>query len=138
MPSNANVATITLITLIYAPPGPAEGAGRGSAARVGNRSREGTALLATSVSHQLSRLGAATGVKLVQRVGRGIRLTPEGHLLANRATEILGRVDAATNELAAQVGLPTGRVRLAASASTLSTIVPKRPPGWPEHTRDSN
>lgn len=78
-----------------------------------------------SVSHHLSRLEAATGVKLVQRVGRGIRLTPEGHLLANRATEILGRVDAATNELAAQVGLQTGRVRLAANASALSTIVPK-------------
>src|SRR5918997_1658289 len=62
-----------------------------------------------SVSHHLSRLEAATGVKLVQRIGRGIRLTPEGQLLANRAAEILGRVDAATNELAAQVGLQAGR-----------------------------
>src|SRR5262245_13976595 len=78
-----------------------------------------------SVSHHLSRLEAATGVKLIQRVGRGIRLTPEGRLLANRATEIVGRVDAATNELAAQVGLQSGRVRLAANASTLSTVVPK-------------
>ncbi|MEV0386510.1 LysR family transcriptional regulator [Nonomuraea sp. NPDC050643] len=78
-----------------------------------------------SVSHHLSRLEAATGVKLVQRVGRGIRLTPEGRLLANRAIEIVGRVDAATSELAAQVGLRTGRVRLAANASPLSTIVPK-------------
>jgi DNA-binding transcriptional LysR family regulator len=78
-----------------------------------------------SVSHHLSRLEAATGVKLVQRTGRGIRLTPEGQLLADRAAEILGRVDAATNELAAQVGLRAGRVRLAANASTLSTIVPK-------------
>ena len=78
-----------------------------------------------SVSHHLSRLEAATGVKLVQRVGRGIRLTPEGQLLASRATEIVGRVDAATNELAAQVGLQAGRVRLAANASVLSTIVPK-------------
>ncbi|MEV0221044.1 LysR family transcriptional regulator [Streptomyces sp. NPDC050704] len=78
-----------------------------------------------SVSHHLSRLEAATGVKLVQRVGRGIRLTPEGELLANRATEIVGRVDAATNELTAQVGLRTGRVRLAANSSALSTIVPK-------------
>ncbi|MFC4855477.1 LysR family transcriptional regulator [Actinophytocola glycyrrhizae] len=77
-----------------------------------------------SVSHHLSRLEAATGVKLVQRIGRGIRLTPEGELLANRAAEIVGRVDAATNELAAQVGLQSGRVRLAANASTLSTIVP--------------
>ncbi|WP_028925060.1 LysR family transcriptional regulator [Pseudonocardia acaciae] len=78
-----------------------------------------------SVSHHLARLEAATGVKLVQRIGRGIRLTPEGRLLANRAAEILGRVDAATNELAGRVGLRAGRVRLAANASTLSTIVPK-------------
>src|SRR5919199_1753204 len=78
-----------------------------------------------SVSHHLSRLEAVTGVKLVQRTGRGIRLTPEGRLLANRAAEILGRVDAAANELAAQVGLQAGRVRLAANASTLSTLVPK-------------
>jgi DNA-binding transcriptional LysR family regulator len=77
-----------------------------------------------SVSHHLSRLEAATGVRLVQRIGRGIRLTPEGRLLANRAAEIVGRVDAATNELAAQVGLQAGRVRLAANASALSTIVP--------------
>jgi DNA-binding transcriptional LysR family regulator len=78
-----------------------------------------------SVSHHLSRLEAATGVKLVQRIGRGIRLTPEGLLLANRAAEIVGRVDAATTELAAQAGLQAGRVRVAANASTLSTIVPK-------------
>src|SRR5918993_5331000 len=49
-----------------------------------------------SVSHHLGRLEAATGAKLIQRVGRGIRLTPEGELLAQRATEILGRVDAAS------------------------------------------
>lgn len=77
-----------------------------------------------SVSHHLARLEAATGVKLVQRIGRGIRLTPEGRLLADRAAEILGRVDAAANELAAQVGLQTGLVRLAANASALSTLVP--------------
>jgi DNA-binding transcriptional LysR family regulator len=78
-----------------------------------------------SVSHHLSRLEAAAGAKLLQRVGRGIRLTPEGQLLASRATEIVGRVEAATKELAAQVGLQAGRVRLAANASVLSTIVPK-------------
>jgi DNA-binding transcriptional LysR family regulator len=78
-----------------------------------------------SVSHHLARLEEATGVNLVQRIGRGIRLTPEGRLLAHRAAEILGRVDAATKELAAQVGLRSGRVRLAANASALSTIVPR-------------
>jgi DNA-binding transcriptional LysR family regulator len=78
-----------------------------------------------SVSHHLARLEAATGTKLIQRVGRGIRLTPEGQLLAGRATEIVGRVDAATAELAAQVGLRAGRVRLAGFQSVLSTIVPR-------------
>jgi DNA-binding transcriptional LysR family regulator len=77
-----------------------------------------------SVSHHLARLEAATGARLVQRVGRGIRLTPEGELLANRATEIIGRIDSASNELAAQVGLQAGRVRLAGFQSVLSTIVP--------------
>lgn len=77
-----------------------------------------------SVSHHLGRLEAATGAKLIQRVGRGIRLTPEGELLAGRAAEILGRVDAASVELAARVGLRAGRVRLAGFQTILSTLVP--------------
>lgn len=78
-----------------------------------------------SVSHHLGRLEAATGAKLIQRVGRGIRLTPEGELLAQRAAEIVGRVDAASVELAAHLGLRAGRVRLAGFQTVLSTIVPK-------------
>ena len=79
----------------------------------------------SSVSHHLARLESATGATLIQRVGRGIRLTPEGQLLANRAAEIVGRVESASNELAAQIGLRAGRVRLAGFQSVLSTIVPK-------------
>jgi molybdate transport repressor ModE-like protein len=78
-----------------------------------------------SVSHHLGRLENATGAKLIQRVGRGIRLTPEGELLAQRATEILGRLDAASVELAARVGLRSGRVRLAGFQTVLSTLIPK-------------
>jgi DNA-binding transcriptional LysR family regulator len=77
-----------------------------------------------SVSHHLARLEAETGVKLIQRAGRGIRLTDAGRLLADRATEVLGRLDAAETELAAQAGLRAGRVRLAAFPSALGTIVP--------------
>ena len=77
-----------------------------------------------SITHHLGRLEAATGAKLLQRAGRGIRLTPEGQLLASRATEILGRIDAVAAELAAHVGLQAGRVRLAGFQSVLSTIVP--------------
>lgn len=77
-----------------------------------------------SVSHHLARLEAEVGARLIQRVGRGIRLTPEGQTLSHRAAEILGRVDAATSELSAQVGLRAGRVRLAGFQSVLSTLVP--------------
>src|SRR3984885_3279303 len=77
-----------------------------------------------SVSHHLSRLEAETGALLTQRAGRGVRLTDAGRLLAERAEEILGRLDAAENDLAAHVGLRAGRVRLAAFPSALSTLVP--------------
>jgi DNA-binding transcriptional LysR family regulator len=66
-----------------------------------------------AISHHLSRLETQLGAQLVQRVGRGIRLTPAGRLLAERAAEIIGRVDSATTELSALVGLNAGRVRLA-------------------------
>jgi DNA-binding transcriptional LysR family regulator len=77
-----------------------------------------------SVSHHLARLEAETGSRLLQRVGRGVRLTDAGVLLAARAEEIIGRLDAAEEELAAYTGLRTGRVRLAAFPSALSTLVP--------------
>jgi DNA-binding transcriptional LysR family regulator len=77
-----------------------------------------------SVSHHLARLEAETGTKLVQRAGRGIRLTDAGRLLAERAAEVIGRLDAAENELAVYSGLRAGRLRLAAFPSALGTIVP--------------
>jgi DNA-binding transcriptional LysR family regulator len=78
-----------------------------------------------SVTHHLGRLEAETSAQLLQRVGRGIRLTPAGQLLADRATEILGRIDAADAELSAHVGLSAGRVRLAAFASAIGSLVPQ-------------
>ena len=77
-----------------------------------------------SVSHHLARLEAETGTKLVTKAGRGIRLTDAGRLLAERASEIIGRLDAAENELAAHSGLRAGRLRLAAFPSALGTLVP--------------
>src|SRR5919198_6267723 len=78
-----------------------------------------------SVSHHLARLEAETGAALVRRAGRGIRLTEAGRVLAERAAEILGRLDAAEAELSAHVGLTQGRVRLAAFPSALGTFVPQ-------------
>src|SRR6478735_8588573 len=78
-----------------------------------------------SVSHHLARLEAETGAQLLQRVGRGVRLTRAGQLLADRAAEIIGRVDAAEAELSAHVGLTAGRVRLAGFASAIGSLVPR-------------
>ena len=77
-----------------------------------------------SVTHHIARLEAETGAQLLQRVGRGIRLTPAGQLLADRAAEIIGRIDAAGAELSAHVGLTAGRVRLAGFASAIGSLVP--------------
>src|SRR5215203_5697587 len=77
-----------------------------------------------SVTHHLARLEAETGAQLLQRVGRGIRLTPAGQLLADRAAEIIGRIDAAGAELSAHVGLTAGRVRLAGFSSAIASLVP--------------
>jgi DNA-binding transcriptional LysR family regulator len=78
-----------------------------------------------SVSHHLARLEAESGAQLLQRVGRGVRLTPAGQLLADRAAEIIGRIDAAGAELSAHVGLSAGRVRLAGFSSAIGSLVPR-------------
>ncbi|MGH1553281.1 LysR family transcriptional regulator [Streptomyces sp. L7] len=46
-----------------------------------------------SVSHQLAKLEAEVGVPLLQRMGRGIRLTEAGRLLVDRAESILAQVE---------------------------------------------
>jgi len=78
-----------------------------------------------AISHHLSRLEAQLGAQLLQRVGRGVRLTPAGRLLADRAAEIIGRVDSATAELSTLVGLTAGRVRLSGYSSVMSSLVPQ-------------
>src|SRR5438874_4912544 len=78
-----------------------------------------------SVSHHLARREAETGAQLLQRVGRGIRLTEAGWMLADRAAEILGRIEAADAELSAHVGLTVGRVRLAGFSSAIGALVPR-------------
>src|SRR3954451_9654757 len=78
-----------------------------------------------SVSHHLARLEAETGAQLLQKSGRGIRLTQAGQLLADRAAEIIGRIDAAEAELSAHVGLTAGRVRVAGFASAIGSLVPR-------------
>lgn len=70
---------------------------------------------------QLRVLEADTGARLLQRV----RLTEAGRLLADRAAEIIGRVDSAAAELSTHVGLKAGRVRPAGFNSVMGSLVPR-------------
>ncbi len=77
-----------------------------------------------TISHHLRRLEAETASVLLQRVGRGVRLTPDGVRLAERGEEILGLLTRAGEELHAATSLQAGRVRLAAFPSAAATLVP--------------
>ncbi|NYJ02361.1 DNA-binding transcriptional LysR family regulator [Nocardioides thalensis] len=77
-----------------------------------------------TISHHLRRLEAETGSVLLQRVGRGVRLTPDGERLARRGEEILGLLARAEAELDAATSLQAGAVRLAAFPSGAATLVP--------------
>jgi DNA-binding transcriptional LysR family regulator len=77
-----------------------------------------------SVSHHLAKLESEVGVPLLQRMGRGIRLTEAGRLLVERAEVILAQVEAAHAEVEELAGLRTGRLRLASFPSALATLVP--------------
>ncbi|MEO1087200.1 MAG: LysR family transcriptional regulator, partial [Acidobacteriota bacterium] len=52
-------------------------------------------LTASAVSQQLSKLETETGQKLLERQGRGVRLTDAAHLLVGHADRILSLVEQA-------------------------------------------
>ena len=78
-----------------------------------------------AVSQQLRRFEARTGIALVERVGRGIRLTQSGRVLARHANAVATAIEAAAGELAEIRGLRAGRVRLIAFPSASATLVPR-------------
>lgn len=78
-----------------------------------------------AVSQQLRRFEERTGIALVERVGRGIRLTESGRVLARHANAVATALEAAAGELAELRGLRAGRVRLVAFPSASATLVPR-------------
>ncbi|NTW38986.1 MAG: LysR family transcriptional regulator [Cellulomonadaceae bacterium] len=81
-------------------------------------------LTPSAVSQQLKVLGREAGVPLTERVGRGLRLTPAGAALAERAVDVavaLRRAEAACDEFVAR---PTGTVRVAAFQSAAQMLLP--------------
>lgn len=78
----------------------------------------------SAVSQQLRTAERDLGVRLVEPVGRGLRLTDAGRLLADAAVDVetaLARVEARLDEFR---GRPTGLVRIASLTSAAEFLVP--------------
>ncbi|UIJ33467.1 LysR family transcriptional regulator [Allobranchiibius sp. GilTou73] len=77
-----------------------------------------------AISQMVRRLEDRIGTVLVERLGRSVRLTEAGAVLARHAGPVLSALEAAESEVAAIAGLRAGRVRLMAFPSSSSTLVP--------------
>jgi molybdate transport repressor ModE-like protein len=77
-----------------------------------------------SASQHLKLLEAASGQRLVERTGRGSRLTEAGQVLAARAGQALASLGAADEELDALTGLQTGTIHLGASTAPGVYLLP--------------
>ena len=79
----------------------------------------------SAVSQQLAVLEREAGVVLLQRNGRGVRLTDAALMLVGHADALLERAALAESDLAAAAGTVTGRARVAAFQSvTLRLAAP--------------
>ena len=78
----------------------------------------------SAISQQLVLLEREVGAKLVEPVGRGVRLTAEGELLADHAERILRHVEEAEAALSASRSTTTGRVRMAVFQTAALTLMP--------------
>src|SRR5690242_9801130 len=71
----------------------------------------------SAVSQQLAVLEREAGLALLERAGRGVRLTDAAVVLAGHAGALLARAELAEAELAAAAGAVAGRARIASFQS---------------------
>ena len=78
----------------------------------------------SAVSQQLAKLERETGTTLVEKDGRGLRLTEAGRLLAEHAERVLATVGEAEAALAAHRDTVTGRLTVVAFATACRALLP--------------
>jgi DNA-binding transcriptional LysR family regulator len=95
-------------------------------ARCGTMAAAAEALFLTpsAVSQQIAQLEEEAGVKLTERIGRGVRLTPAGHALVGHAERVMVVLDEARSELAELRREIAGELRVAAFSSIASAVLP--------------
>ena len=78
---------------------------------------------APAVSQQLAALEREVGMRLTERAGRGLELTPAAMILVGHTDALLARLEAAESDLAALRDQVAGRVTLTAFPSAAATFV---------------
>lgn len=78
----------------------------------------------SAVSQQMARLEREVGQRLVERQGRGIRLTEAGALLARNAGDLLTHVERVEADLAEHRGAVAGTLSIAAFATAARGLLP--------------
>ncbi len=78
----------------------------------------------SAVSQQIAKLERETRTVLLEREGRGVRLTDEAHQLVRAARELIAIVERAETELEERRGVPSGRLTVAAFASAARGLMP--------------
>src|SRR5262245_14025080 len=78
----------------------------------------------SAVSQQLARLEREVGQPLVERQGRGIRLTEAGSVLAAHAARLLDEVERVEADLAGRRGVVAGTLTIAAFATAARGLLP--------------
>jgi DNA-binding transcriptional LysR family regulator len=78
----------------------------------------------SAVSQQLAKLERETGQRLLERSGRGVRLTDAAELLVAHAGRILSMVEEAEADLEAHRGAVVGEISIGAFPTALRGLVP--------------
>ena len=77
-----------------------------------------------AVSQRIKRVETRLAVPLIERQGRGIRLTTDGHILADHGRTVVAEIDAALAAIDDLRGERGGSLRLVGFPSASATIVP--------------
>jgi len=78
----------------------------------------------SAVSQQLAQLERETGVALLERIGRGVRLTGDAEALVVHADAAIARLESAEADLAASQSTLRGTLRVASFQSVVVAIAP--------------
>lgn len=79
----------------------------------------------SAVSQQLSALERESGVRLLERTGRGVAFTTAGRVLVEHAETVLAALERTTSALAAVSGGLSGPLRIGAFPTAMRTLLPR-------------